>query len=177
MRTGILGEFETPESMLGAIRALRARGYRRIDAFTPYPVHGAEEALGLSRSPLTWLVLPIALLGAATAYIVMWYCNAVDYPINVGGRPGHAAPAFIPVTFEMGVLSASLMGCLLFLALCRLPELYSPIFDVEGFERASIDRFWVGIDARDPSYNPVDLERALAELGASKIAVARERER
>jgi hypothetical protein len=175
MRTGLLAELRTPEEMVAAIVELRRRGYREIDAFSPYPVKGAEEALGLPRSRLDWIVFPIAMLGAALAYLLQWWCNAYDYPLNVGGRPPNSAPAFIPITFEMGVLSAAVSGCIAFLVLCRLPELYAPVFDVDGFRRAGIDRFWVGVDDRDPQYNEVQLRRDLADVGASVIHHARRR--
>ncbi|KYF85453.1 hypothetical protein BE20_35995 [Sorangium cellulosum] len=172
MRRGLLAEFETPEAMLRAIAELRSRGYRRLDAFTPYPVHGLDEALGLRRSPLNWIVLPFALAGAAGGYLVQWHNNAYDYPLNVGGRPGHAPPAFVPITFEMTVLAAALAGFVVMLVLTRLPELWSPIFDVPGFERATIDRFWIGIDARDPALISPLAERDLTDLGALAVAWA-----
>jgi hypothetical protein len=172
MRCGVLGEFMTPEEMIAAIVGLRDRGYRRIDAFSPYPVHGAEEAAGKPRSPLDWIVFPFGLLGAAAAYLLQWYCNAYDYPLNVGGRPPHSAPAFIIITFEMGVLTAAVTGVITYLALTGLPELWSPVFEVEGFERASIDRFWVGVDVLDPRFDRAAVERAFAELGAVRVAWA-----
>jgi hypothetical protein len=175
MRTGHMAEFLTPEEMVAAIRALRRRGYERIDAFSPYPVKGAEQALGLPRSPLTWIIFPIAMAGAGLAYLFQWFCNAHDYPINVGGRPLNSAPAFIPITFETGVLTASISGVVIFLVLCKLPELYAPIFDVEGFGRASVDRFWVGIDDRDPRFDEAQMKRELRELGAASIQRARRR--
>jgi len=176
MRTGVLGEFETPEAMVAALVGLRRRGYRRLDAFSPYPVHGAEEAAGMSRSPLPWIVFPFALAGAGVAYLIQWYCNAYDYPLNVGGRPPHSAPAFIPITFEMCVLAAAITGIVAYLALTGLPELWSPVFEVPGFERASIDRFWVGVDVRDPRFERGAVERALAELGASRTGWAAARQ-
>ena len=172
MRCCVLGEFTTPEAMIAAIVGLRDRGYRRLDAFSPYPVHGAEEAAGMRRSPLDWIVFPLGLLGAGVAYLLQWYCNAYDYPLNVGGRPPHSAPAFIPITFEMGVLTAAVGGVITYFALTGLPELWSPVFEVEGFERASIDRFWVGVDARDPAFDRAVVERAFADLGASRVAWA-----
>ena len=172
MRTGVLGEFRTPEAMIAALVGLRDRGYRKLDAFSPYPVHGAEEAAGMQRSPLDWIVFPFALAGAGVAYLLQWYCNAVDYPLNVGGRPPHSAPAFIPITFEMGVLTTALVGMIVYLALSGLPELWSPVFEVEGFERASIDRFWVGVDATDPGFDREAVERAFADLGASRVGWA-----
>lgn len=177
MNTGFVAEYKTPEDLLRAIHELRARGYRRLDAFTPYPIKGMDEALNLPRSPINWMVLPLASLGAGVGYFVQWWCNAYDYPLNVGGRPLHSAPAFIPITFELGVLSAALGGVLLLLVLCRLPQLYSPLFDVPGFERATLDRFWVGIDERDPSFDEARIERDLRELGAISFGRARRRPR
>jgi hypothetical protein len=170
MRAMVLAEFLSPEELIRAIRELRALGYRRLDAFTPYPVKGAAEALGLGRSMLNWLVFGLGMSGAAAAYLIQWYCNAYDYPINVGGRPLHAAPAFIPITFEMGVLAAAVGGLCLYFIASGLPELWNPIFDVPGFERASIDRFWVSLYPRDPSFDPADVERDLKELGAIRVA-------
>jgi hypothetical protein len=177
MDTGYLAQLLTPEDLLRAVHELRRRGYRRLDAFTPYPIKGLEEALHLRRSPLNWRVLPLALLGAGFGYLIQWWCNGVDYPLNVGGRPLNSVPAFIPITFEAGVLSAALTGCFLLLLLCRLPALYSPLFDVPGFERASVDRFWVGVDDRDPWFNEVQTERDLRELGALSVARAQRRTR
>jgi len=177
MYSGILAEFDKPEAVVHAARELRHRGYRDLDAFTPYPVKGLEQAVGRPRSRLNWIVFPIAMSGAGLAFLVQWFCNGYDYPLNVGGRPLVSAPAWIPITFETGVLTASISGLVIFFILCGLPQLWSPVFDVEGFARASIDRFWVGVDDRDPQYNPVDLERALHDLGALKVAFAKRRER
>ncbi|AUX23727.1 membrane protein [Sorangium cellulosum] len=172
MKRGLLAEFETPEAMLRAIKELRSRGYRRLDAFTPYPVHGVDEALGLRRSPLNWILLPFSLAGAAGGYLVQWYLNAVDYPVVVGGRPAHAAPAFVPITFEMMVLTTALVGLVAMVLLSKLPELWSPVFEVPGFERATLDRFWIGIDARDPTLIRPIAERDLTALGARTVAWA-----
>ena len=173
METGLLAEFRTPEDLVRVVRELRARGYQRLDAFSPYPVHGLEEAIGLTRSNLNLTVFPLAVLGAAFGFLVQWWCNAHDYKLNVGGRPLNSIPASIPITFEAGVLTASLLGLLVLLILCKLPALYSPLFDVPGFERASIDRFWVGIDERDPSFDELQGERDLRELGALSVGRAR----
>ncbi len=169
MIPGVMAEFSTPEALVAAARELRARGYRELDAFTPYPVHGLEQALGLRRSPLNWLVLPFAAFGAGAGYLVQWLCNAVDYPLNVGGRPPNSAPAFIPVTFEMGVLAGSLAAIVILFGLCRLPELSNPLFAVDGFERASIDRFWLAIGEADPALDPGAAARELELLGAARV--------
>jgi hypothetical protein len=176
METGVLGEFEDPEAMLRAIHELKRRGWRRLDAFTPYPVEGLEEALDLRRSTLNWRVLPFAILGAGGGYFIQWFCNGFNYPINVGGRPPHSAPAFIPITFEMGVLASAIFGVLIGFYLTGLPRLYLPLFDAPGFTRATLDRFLVGLDAADPSFSLVQAERDLRELGATNVIIARRRE-
>ncbi|APR75843.1 ABC-type Fe3+ transport system protein [Minicystis rosea] len=176
METGVLGEFEDPEALIRAIHELKRRGWQRMDAFTPYPVKGLDEALGLPRSTLNWRVLPFAILGAAGGYFIQWFCNAYDYPLNVGGRPPHSAPAFIPITFEMGVLAAAIFGVLIGFYLTELPRLYLPLFDAPGFTRATLDRFLVGIDAADPSFTRVQAESDLRELGAARVIVATRRE-
>ena len=176
METGLLGEFEDPEALLHAARELGKRGYRGMDAFTPYPVHGLDEALGLGRSSLPWRVLPFAAFGVAGAYALQWFCNGYDYPLDVGGRPLHSAPTSIPITFETGVLFASIFGVLVALRLMRLPRLYSPLFDAEGFTRATLDRFLLGLDDTAPSFSRAQAERDLIELGARSVTVARRRE-
>src|SRR5262249_50082049 len=158
--------FESAEGLLHAVRELRRRGYEKLDAFTPYPVKGLEQALGLQRSRITWIVFPIGMAGAAFGYLVQLFCHAYDYPINGGGRPLNSAPAFIPITFESGVLAASVGGCFVFLLLTGLPQLYAPVADIPGFERASMDRFFAGVDDRDPRFDAGELDRLLRELGA-----------
>jgi hypothetical protein len=170
MSAGVLAEFDTPKAMLTAIDALWERGYRELDAFTPYPVRGLERALRLRRSPINWMIFVFAVLGACVGYALQWWMNARDYPLDVGGRPPHAAPAFVPITFETIVLFSAVIGFLLFLALTRLPEPFFPEAEVEGFERATIDRFWIRIDARDPALVPSVVLRDLVELGALKVA-------
>ena len=177
MRKGYVGEFRTSDELLHAVTELRRRGYRELDAFTPYPIKGLEQALGLPRSRIARMIFPLAIAGTGLGYLIQLWCNAFDYPLNVGGRPLDSAPAFIPITFEAGVLTAGLSGFYLLILLCRLPDLYSPLADVPGFERASIDTFWAGIDERDPSFNDVQIERDLRALGAITVARARERAR
>jgi hypothetical protein len=164
MHEGLLGEFRSEEDLERAIRELRAHGYRRLDAFTPYPARAIEKALDLPRSRLPWAAFLAAISAGASAYLLQWYLNAVDYPLEAGARPAHAAPAFVPITFEMTVLGAAFAVVLGLLWLIRLPALWHPVFEGSGFESASLDGFWVGIDARDPIFSrqqvTTDLERA-----------------
>jgi hypothetical protein len=169
-----MAEFDDPDRLVRALVALRRRGYRLVDAFTPYPVKAVDHALSVERSPISWLVLPIWIASAAGGYFVQWWCNAYDYPIDVGGRPPHSPPAFVPITFEMGILGAALGSILLFLALAGLPELYHPVFAMEGFERASDDRFFLGVDAGDPAFDASELIKELSKLGALRVRFSRE---
>ncbi|HEX2571286.1 MAG TPA: DUF3341 domain-containing protein [Polyangia bacterium] len=169
MRQALLAEFASAEALLQAVRACRRRGYERMDAFTPFPVRGLEEALGLRRSGLNWAVFPIGAAGAAGALFIQWFANAWDYDINVGGRPPFALPAFIPITFEMTVLLSAFAAFFGLWWLLRLPRLAHPVFQAEGFESASNDRFWLGIDARDPYYDALRTSRELDALGALRV--------
>jgi hypothetical protein len=174
VKADLVAEFDAPEPLARAIVALRRRGYRAIDAFTPYPLKAIDAALGLRRSPISWLLFPIWTAAAAGAYFVQWWCNAYDYPLDVGGRPPHSAPAFVPITFEMGVLGAAVGSILLFLALAGLPRLYHPVFTTDGFERATDDRFFLGVDATDPAFDSRELAQELSKLGALRVSFAEE---
>jgi len=140
---GIMAEFGTPEALVRGVCDLRALGFDQLDTFSPYPVHEVEPLLGVRRSPIPRWVLVGGLSGAALAYALQWWCAAVSYPINVGGRPFHSAPAFVPIAFETAVLAASLTAFVAVVLYARLLRLYDPVFETPGFERASIDRFWV----------------------------------
>lgn len=167
MRSGVVAEFATVESLEDAYEALVRAGYTRLTTWTPFPVKKVLKKLPESTVP--WIMLGAALLGGGTGYLIQWWCNAVSYPINVGGRPLHSAPAFIPITFESAVLASSVVGFFLLLWVCGLPRLHHPVFEIEGFERAMIDRFWIGVDDSDPAYAEQVSEK-LAEMGALRCA-------
>jgi hypothetical protein len=166
MSTYVLAEFETGARMLEAAKRIRALGYSDVDGFSPYPIEGADEALGIPRSKVPLFVLVGGLAGATLGYLMMYWCNAVDYPINVGGRPLNSYPAFVPITFELGVLCASLASFASFLGLTRLPRPHHPAFEARGFRSASIHRFWLSIrlDGRE-------VPRAVAEALSLEHAI------
>jgi hypothetical protein len=176
IQPGCLAEFPSEEALLEAIRDVRAKDYSRLDAFTPYPLDGLQDALGLKRSGLNWLVFPLAMGGAGLGYLIQWYVNAINYPLNVGGRPPRGWPTYIPISFETGVLLGGVGAFVLFFVLSRLPRLWHPVFDVPGFESASRDRFWLGIDRRDPAFEPTHTAALLTSLGASRVELVREKE-
>ncbi len=169
MDNGLLAEFETPESLLVAVRRLCEGGYSQLDAYTPYQVPEVEAALGVRRSWIPRIVFAAALGGGAMAYLAQWWMNAIDSPLNVGGRPLHSAPAFVPVTFEMAVLAGGFAAVLALVVATGLPRFWHPLFEIEGFERASVDRFFVTIDLADPRFVASHLETLLREAGALRV--------
>jgi Ni/Fe-hydrogenase subunit HybB-like protein len=150
--SGIAAEFDDPGRLIEAARAARAAGYRLVDAFTPYPLEPLPVALRFraTRMPLVFLIG--AVLGGGGIYFLCWYSAVIDFPWDIGGRPLHSWPSFIPLTFELAVLGAALLGFVALLARCRLPRLYEPVDEVPRFDRATRDRFFLRIRAQDPRF-------------------------
>jgi hypothetical protein len=167
VRDGVVAEFDAPEGLERAFARLTALGYTRLRSWTPYPVRGVVTRLPESLVP--WIMLVAGLVGASLGYLVQWWCNAHDYRLDVGGRPYNSIPAYIPIAFESGVLAACLAGFVAILGLSGLPRLYHRVFEIEGFERASIDRFWIGVDARDPRFED-GVREVLEASGALRCA-------
>ena len=150
---GVIAEFETAEQVLAATRRARQEGYAQMDAYTPYPVEGLAEELGMKRTRVPFVVLTAGLVGAATGFFMQWWSMAVNYPFNVGGRPTNSWPVFIPITFEVMVLVASLAALLGMFFLNGLPRPHHPVFNVPRFVHASQDRFFLCIEATDPHFD------------------------
>jgi len=168
---GLLAEFDEPRALIAAAVRARAEGYRRMDAYTPFPVEGLAEALGFRKNRLPLLVLAGGIVGAAGGYFLQYWGNAVDYPLNVGGRPLNSWPAFMVPAFETTILCAALAAVLGMLALNGLPKPYHPVFNVPSFALASRDRFFLAIEADDPAF---DLERTrafLESLGPREVSL------
>jgi hypothetical protein len=165
---GLLAEFTTPEALVEAAKQAYKAEYRRMDAYSPMPVDGLAEAIGFRYNRLATIVLIGGLLGGATAYGMMWFSAVIHYPLNVGGRPLHSWPSFIPITFELTVLGASIMAVLGMLGLNGLPTPHHPLFNVTRFERATRDRFFLCIEATDPRFDRVETRRFLDSLGAKE---------
>jgi hypothetical protein len=166
---GLLAEFERPEDLAAAVRTIRAQGYRRLDAFTPYPVSEVTEALGARRTAVPWLTFLGGLSGCALGYWLQYWVSVIDYPLNVGGRPLHSWPSFVIVTFELTVLFAGITAVLSMLALNRLPRPSHPLFTVERFRRASQDRFFLCVEAADPRFHEPLTRRLLSGLNPVEV--------
>lgn len=166
---GLLAEFEGPGELLRASHKVRQASYTRWDAHSPFPVHGLERAMGQERSKVPWFVLIMGLTGAAVGILLQWWVSSIAYPLVISGKPLFSWPAFIPITFECGVLGGGLGALIGFLILSKLPEHYHPLFSSERFEAVSDDKFFISVEADDPRFQKKETERLLLEAGASRV--------
>ncbi len=164
---GIMAEFESAEELVAAARQAYEHGYRRMDAYTPFPVEGLPAALGFHRTGVPLLALIGGMIGCVGGFLMQYYLSAVYFPMNIGGRPLNSWPAFIPVTFELTVLVAALAAVLGMLALNRLPMPYHPVFNVPRFALATKDRFFLCIEVSDRQFD-VDTTRRLLDSMAPR---------
>ena len=166
---GLMAEFQNADALLEASKKTYAAGYRRLDAFTPFPVHGLSEAVGYRKRILPWLVLAGGILGGLGGFALQYWVSVVELPMNVGGRPLNSWPSFIPVTFECTILGAALTAVLGMLALNGLPRPNHPVFNVARFGRATTNRFFLLIESGDAQFD-LDATRAFLEgLGPTEV--------
>jgi hypothetical protein len=166
---GLIAEFDSPPALLEAARGAFAAGYRRMDAYTPYPIEGLAQALGHHHSRLPLIVLIGGLLGGTLGFSFVYWVSTAAYPLNVGGRPLNSWPAFIPVTFETTILFAAFAAVLGMLALNGLPMPYHPVFNVPRFVLASRDRYFLCIESRDSQFDRQATEAFLRGLNPSEV--------
>jgi len=167
---GLMAEFRHPEEVLAATQRAYQAGYRQMDAYTPFPVEGLGEALGRKGTAVPLIVLVGGIIGGLGGYFMQWYAMVIDQRVNVGGRPFHSWPAFIPITFELTVLSASLFALVGLFALNRLPQPYHSVFNAPDFHRASQDRFFLCIESNDLIFDPGRTRQFLENLRPDRIA-------
>ena len=164
-----MAEFDGPDKILAAAKAAYAAGYRRMDAYSPLPIHGLSEAIGLEKTILPRIVLAGGICGGIGGFSLQYWASVINYPINIGGKPLNSWPSFIPVTFECTILLAALSAVFGMLALNGLPQPYHPVFNVERFERASRDRFFLCIEARDKQFDRKATREFLASLNPREV--------
>ncbi len=166
---GLMAQFEDAEKLLAATQRTREAGYRRIDAYSPFPIDGLGEALGFTHSLISWIVLIGGIVGAAAGFGLQYYVSVIANPINVGGKPTFSWPAFVPITFETTILGAAVAGVIGLLLLNRLPMPYHPVFNIDNFLRASQDGFFLCIEAADPQFDPQKSREFLESLQPREV--------
>ena len=167
---GLLAEFADRDRLLEAAHRTREEGYRSVDAYTPLPVEGLADAIGFHHTRLPWVVFTGAVLGAVGGFGLQLYASAVHYPLNIGGRPLNSWPAFIPITFELTILGASLFAVFGLLALNGLPTPYHPLFNVDRFELASREALFLCVKSKDPKFDRAATRAFLESLGPKEVA-------
>jgi hypothetical protein len=167
---GLMAEFDDPNAIVAAARRAYTEGYRRMNAYSPYPIEELSEAIGFHSNRLPLIVLIGGILGCVGGYALQYYTSVIDYPINVGGRPLHSWPAFIPITFETTVLGAAIAAVLGMLALNGLPMPYHPVFNAPRFELASRNHFFLCIETRDPKFDAEATRRVVESLSPHEVS-------
>jgi len=167
---GLMAEFDSPSDLVAAARKTYEAGYKKIDAYTPFPIEELAEAIGFHRNGVPLVVLVGGILGCLSGYLLQWWIATISYPVNVGGRPYHSWPAFIVVTFELTILFAVLSAVFGMLALNGLPMPYHPVFNVPRFAFATKDRFFLMVFCSDPKYDSRDTRNFLQSLGPRTIS-------
>ena len=166
---GLMAEFDDPSSLVAAAERAHHEGYRFMDAYSPYPIEELHHALGEHTTRLPLIVLIGGLCGCIGGYALEYWSSAIAYPLNIGGKPLHSWPAFIPVTFECTILVAALSAVLGMLALNGLPQPYHPVFNVPRFALASRNRFFLCIESKDPKFDVEATRRFLETLGPREV--------
>src|ERR1700682_3252163 len=167
---GIMAEFDSVHTLLDAANRTREAGYKRIDAYSPFPIEGLAEEIGFHHDEVPLVVLIGGIIGGLTGYLMQYWMSVVDYPLNIGGKPPHSWPAFIVITFEMPILFAGISAVFGMLALNGLPMPYHPVFNVPRFALASKDRFFLIVFSSDKKYDPSQTRKFLEGLAPRSVS-------
>ncbi len=167
---GLMAEFETPTELVNACKAAYAEGYRDMDAYSPFPIEEASEAIGFHKSAVPLIVLLGGILGGTSGFALQYWINVIAYPLNIGGKPYDSWPAFIVPTFEMTILFAGLCGMFGMFALNGLPQPYHPVFNVDKFSAVTRDKFFLCVEATDPKFDLVGTQQFMERLKPLSIS-------
>jgi Protein of unknown function (DUF3341) len=166
---GVLAEYKSTADIYHACEKVRDSGFKHWDAHTPFPVHGLEKAMGVPPSKLPWIVLVMALTGASLGMGLQWWINVIEYPQSISSKPFFSWQAFVPVTFEISVLLGAFGAVFGMFGLNQLPKFYHSVFKSKAFLRATDDRFFISIEARDPRFDPIKTPEMLKQSGALSV--------
>ena len=166
---GLMAEFDSAQALLDAATRARQAGYTRMVAYSPFPFHGLAEAIGFRERLIPKLVFAAGATGGTLAFGFQYWASAIDYPLNIGGRPYFSWVSFIPITFELTILFAAFTAVISMLALNGLPQPYHPVFNVPAFARASQDKFFFAIEANDPRFDLEETRAFLSGLDAREV--------
>ena len=167
---GLAAQFSSVESVMASAERIRDAGYTRTDGYTPFPVEGLDEALGMKQTKLGWFVLAAGIGGRQLGFLRQWWANGFYYPLNIGSRPLNSWPNFIVIMYEMTILSAAFTAGLYMIFRNGMPRPYHSIFNTPNFERASRDKFFICIESRDPNFDLVETRAFLESLGPDFVA-------
>jgi Alternative complex III, ActD subunit len=171
---GLLAEFDTPAEIMRAAARVRDAGYRRWDVYTPYPVHGMDQAMGLKNSPVGWFTFICGTSGFTLGMLMIWFMNAYDYSLVVGGKPLFSPIYAFPVSYECTILLGAFGSLFGMLILNRLPRLYHPLFKSNRFRQVTHDKFFIAIESADPKFDDAETRKLLEEAGGKHIEEVRD---
>jgi hypothetical protein len=171
LKYGMLAEYDTPADLMRAAEKVRDNGFRRWDVFSPFPIHGMNQAMGLKNSKVGWFGFIGGCTGYTTGMIMIWWMNALDYPIVIGGKPMFSPFAAFPPSYELTILFTAFGSIFGMLFLNRLPRLYNPLFKNERFRRVTHDGFFLVIETTDPKYSEIETRRLLETTGSKHIEI------
>ena len=171
---GIIAEYDTPADLMHAAEKIRDAGFRKWDVFSPFPVHGMDDAMGLKNSPVGWFGFTGGVCGYATGMLLIWFCNALDYPIMIGGKPMFSPFAAFPPSYELTILFTAFgsIGGMMFLN--KLPRLNHPLLKHARFEKATHDKFFLVIETADPKYSEAQTRKLLETTSSTHIEMVEE---
>jgi len=167
---GIVAEYQDPEEILAAAKAVKAAGYSHLDGYTPFPVHGLDDAIGFKDTKVQWTIFFAGIAGFGAGMFLQWYTAVVDYPMNVGGKPNFSWPGFIPAAYECTILFAGLAAAGSMLAFNGLPRPNHPIFNTPRFELASQTSFFLCVEATDPQFDAVEVRKLLESTAPVQVS-------
>jgi hypothetical protein len=165
-----MAEFETPTELVEACKAAYSEGYREMDAYSPFPIEEASEAIGFHKTAVPLVTLVGGILGGLSGFALQYWINVIAYPLNIGGRPYDSWPAFIVPTFEMTILFAGLVGTFGMFALNGLPRPYHPVFNVDEFSKVTRNRFFLCVEATDPKFDLTGTHQFMERLKPQSIS-------